>query len=478
MTALGASLWSRRYGRATAGIVSLAFLVAFETFAVATVMPQIARELDGLPLYAMAFAAPMALSVLSLTLAGPWTDAHGPGAALTLGTVVFVVGLVLAGVAPAMSVFVLGRAVQGLGTGLVSVGLYVLIARVYPDEVRPRVFTVMTSAWVVSALVGPALAAIVADRAGWRWVFLGVPALALAAVALIRGASSTVPAGPACGGDAKCATGAADPDGARAPAGPDWVEGPADAAGPTASAEPRGPARKERTRWAAAAAVGVLAVSLAGQREVPGWPALLVVALGSVVVCGARLLPPRSWRGGHGLPSVIGVRGLLGAGFFAVEVYLPLTLVEHRGLSATHAGLVLTASAVAWFAGAWLAAHLHLLDDRLRRVRLGAALVAVGIAGFSATLVTAVPVGIAFAGWSVAGAGMGMAFSTLSASSFSTRLRAVRGRAAPRCTWVTRSPNRLSSQWGRWCSHRSSWSARLQASPSTPAWDWSPQWGP
>lgn len=72
-TVVGAPLWSRQYGATTTGIVSLGFLVAFEAFAVATVMPLIARDLDGLPLYAMAFAAPMALSVLSLAMA-----VHGP----------------------------------------------------------------------------------------------------------------------------------------------------------------------------------------------------------------------------------------------------------------------------------------------------------------------------------------------------------------------------------------------------------------
>lgn len=278
-----------------------------------------------------------------------------------------------------MIVFLVGRAVQGLGAGLVSVGLYVLIARVYPDDMRPRVFTVMTSAWVVPALVGPALAAIVADYFGWRWVFLGVPVLALAATVLLGVASRAV------------------------------VGGATPTAGGVGTADPR------RVRWAATAAAGVLIVNLAGQRQFPGWPTLLVVALAAVTICGARLLPPRSWRGGPGLPSVIGVRGLLGAGFFAVEVYLPLTLVEHRGLTPAHAGLVLTVSAVAWFTGAWLATHLHVLDPRLRRVRLGAALVAVGIGMFAATLVSAVPVAVALAGWAVAGAGMGMAFATLSA---------------------------------------------------------------
>src|SRR5260370_37109329 len=40
---------------------------------------------------------------------------------------------------------------------------------------------VLSSAWIVPGLIGPALAGVVADFVGWRWVFLGlVPILPLA----------------------------------------------------------------------------------------------------------------------------------------------------------------------------------------------------------------------------------------------------------------------------------------------------------
>ena len=43
-------------------------------------------------------------------------------------------------------------------------------------------FAVLSTAWVVPALAGPALAGFIADSFGWRWVFLGlVPLVAVAA---------------------------------------------------------------------------------------------------------------------------------------------------------------------------------------------------------------------------------------------------------------------------------------------------------
>jgi MFS family permease len=109
----------------------LAFLVAFESLAVATVMPVVADELGGLELYALAFAAPIAVGIVSMTLAGPLMDRHGPATGLQAGVAVFVGGLLLAGLAPSMPVFLAGRAVQGLGMGFVGVALYVVIGRTF-----------------------------------------------------------------------------------------------------------------------------------------------------------------------------------------------------------------------------------------------------------------------------------------------------------------------------------------------------------
>lgn len=178
-------LWLGPYGRVVAGIFALAFLIAFESIAVATVMPVVADDLDGLSLYALAFAAPTAVAVITMAIAGPMIDRRGPGRGLILGIGIFVLGLLIAGLAPTMELFLVGRCVQGLGSGFLGVGLYVVIGKVFPDAMRARVWTVMTSAWLLPGLVGPVIAGVIADHVGWRWVFLGVPAIAVASVALI-----------------------------------------------------------------------------------------------------------------------------------------------------------------------------------------------------------------------------------------------------------------------------------------------------
>lgn len=384
--AVAASLWRGRHLRTTIGIFALGFMIAFEYLAVATVMPDVAAGLDGLSLYAVAFAAPIGVSVVGYAVSGPAIDRSGPRRALDLGVLVFAAGLVLSGVAPTMLVFVAGRAVQGLGSGMVGTALYVVVAQAYPERLRPRAFTVLTGAWVLPALVGPVAAAWVADAASWRWVFLGVPGLSVLAWLLVRGAPSR----------------------ARG-----------DDSGPPA-----------RVGWAVAASVGVLLVSVAGQGDVVLWPVLLAAAAAVVLVAGPRLLPVGTWRGARGLPSVIGTRGLVGAAFAGAEAYVPLMLTLERGLTLTDAGWVLTVGAVTWFGGSWVVIRVPALHDEVRRVRLGIVLLTAGLAVFATAAADGVPLLVPVLGWGVAGLGIGMAFSTLSVLTLAAAPEGEEGRAS------------------------------------------------
>jgi MFS family permease len=364
-------LWTGPHGRVVVGIFSLAFFVAFESLAVATVMPAVADELGGLGSFALAFAAPIAVGIVSMTVAGPLMDRRGPGLGLRLGVAVFVVGLLVAGLAPSMPVFLAGRAVQGLGMGFVGVGLYVVIGQTFHEDLRARVFTVVTSAWVLPALVGPFVAGAVTDLVGWRWVFLAVPVIAVASLALIWEAL-------------------------------DAIEG-----------DPEVVVDRRRVVWAAIVATGVVAVSVGGHRTVPWWPVVVAAAVIVTLRYASRLLPAGAWRARRGLPVVVITRSLLCAAFLGAETYIPLSLVQHRDLSVTRAGLLLTSAAVLWFSGAWLAAHVPALSSKPLRVRLGAACVLTGVGAGFLTLVPWVPVCVVAAAWAVGGLGMGIAVSTL-----------------------------------------------------------------
>ena len=79
-----------------------------------------------------------------------------------------------------MQVLVAARFVQGLGAGTIPPIAYVAIGRSLPDRLRPRMFATLSTAWVLPGVIGPAIAGVVGEFVGWRYVFLGLlPLIAL-----------------------------------------------------------------------------------------------------------------------------------------------------------------------------------------------------------------------------------------------------------------------------------------------------------
>jgi MFS family permease len=382
------SPFSGRYRTVTVAMVALVALGAFEALAVTTTMPTVVAALGGLGLYAMAFAGPLASGVVGMVAAGGWTDRRGPAGSLYAGVGLFVAGLVVAGTASTMAVVVTGRVVQGLGSGMFGVALYVVVARVYPDSLQPRVLAAFSAAWVLPAVVGPAIAGTVAERLGWRWVFLAVPLLAVPAVLLMRPALAT--------------TTTTD----RRPTGP--------TSSPTSSPTATPSSSRVRLLRAVGAASGLLMLQVGGQAD--GVQAVLLVAAGLALLGSTvrGLLPRGTLRVARGLPAVLVVRGMLAAAFFAAEVYLPLLLTTERRLSPTQAGVALTAGALTWSLGSWLRSRFEGRWPDRGILLVGAGAIAVGITLAALGLWPAFPVVATIAGWGAAGLGMGLAYPTLS----------------------------------------------------------------
>src|SRR3712207_5115777 len=137
-------------------------------------MPVAARELDGLAYYAWSFSAFLIGMLFATVVAGRLADRIGPAKPLLVGMLIFVGGLLLAGAAQHMAQLVGGRLVQGLGSGLMNTAVFVLVAQAYSQTQRPRVFTFISTGWVLPSFVGPPVSAWLAERLSWHWVFYAV----------------------------------------------------------------------------------------------------------------------------------------------------------------------------------------------------------------------------------------------------------------------------------------------------------------
>ena len=103
-------------------------------------MPTVSEDLDGRAWYSATFSATLAASIVGMVAAGIWADRKGPRGPMVASAVVFGVGVLAAGLAPGIEVFVAARFLQGLGGGAMTVALYVLVARIYDPVDHPRIF--------------------------------------------------------------------------------------------------------------------------------------------------------------------------------------------------------------------------------------------------------------------------------------------------------------------------------------------------
>ncbi|MEU7477623.1 MFS transporter [Lentzea sp. NPDC042327] len=361
-------LWSPDRRWPTTGIVLLVTLLAFEAMGVGTAMPTMVRELHGEALYAWPFLANLAASVMATVFSGRLSDRRGPKPAVLIGVSLFLAGLVVAGVAENMTVLLAGRALQGLGAGFLIVAIYVVIALAYPESDRPAVFGALSAAWVVPSLVGPAVAGWATEHLTWRLVFLAIVPLVLVGSVLLVPVLRKLP---------------------------------------PHTATP--PVRRFLPAAALAAGAGVASLSWALQHRT-WW--LLAVALLLLTPAVRILLPKGTLIARRGLPVTILARGLLAGTFFAVESFIPLTLTVVHGYSPLEAGIPLTVSALGW-AGASMWASRHPEIERYTLVRTGFLFTAAGMAAVTLVAPSWGPAWLTFLLWAVAGAGMGMATSSV-----------------------------------------------------------------
>jgi MFS family permease len=381
-------IWAPAHRTLTVGLVLAVTFVAFEALAVATILPVVGRHLGDLRLYGWVFSAFLLASLIGIVLAGTLADRVPLGRLMLAGLGSFALGLVIGGTAPDMLVLVAGRAVQGLGAGVVPAVAYVAISRCYAEESRPRMFAVLSTAWVVPGMIGPAIAALVAAAVGWRWVFLGLLPLVIVAGVLVVLALRDVPP-PANPGTASVPYLA--------------VLGVVVGAGTAL----------------ASLSSGIVAAAAAGGI---GGSVLLAVSV-------RRLTPPRYLSARPGLTATIFSRSLLTCCYFAGDAYVPYSVVTVRHAPTALAALALTASTLTWTAGSWVQARYIVRWGPRRLVRAGEALVAVGLALMCVVLLPSVPPALAIAAWAVAGGGIGTAYAPLSVTTLDRAAPGEEGRA-------------------------------------------------
>ena len=278
------------------GLVSVVTLVAFESLAVTTILPEVESDLGGIAWYGWVTAAFFLGTMIGIVFAGEQADRRGAGPPYLLGLVLFADRpRSCAGSRRACRCSSSDGSCRGSARASCRRSATWRSAVPSTSSERPRMFAILSTAWVVPGLIGPVLAERIAEGIGWRWVFLGlVPLVACAGLFVLPAIFRIGPVearrvSTAC---RSCAGG--------------W-------------SKRRGSPPARRSSWPASPPSRWLLV-----------PALVV---GALVAVGpfSRLTPAGTLRGAPGLPAVIASRGVLTFAFFATDAFVPFAVITRAG---------------------------------------------------------------------------------------------------------------------------------------------------
>jgi len=319
------------------------WLNAADTLVTVTIMPSVAREIGGYQYFGWSIAAFLLGSILAGACAGKLSIRLGLRRATALAGLVYAAGCAMGALAPDFLIFVAGRLVQGLGAGAIVSLCYVAITAMFPESLWPRVYGAIAGVWGAATLLGPLCGGLFAEAGFWRgafWLFVVQGVIFVGAVLVM------VPAAPR---------------------------------GPASSRVPG--------RQLALLVVGVSLIAAAG--VVPSHAAAALCALFGVLAMAAllwvngraddRLLP----RAAGDLTTATGL-GLMviffcEAATVGFSVYGPTFIQVLHGASPLLSGYVIGGIAAGWTGCSFAVAGLKPRHEGLA-IRLGAVVIAVGVA--------------------------------------------------------------------------------------------------
>jgi EmrB/QacA subfamily drug resistance transporter len=173
------------------------FLEALDQTIVGTAMPRIIANLHGLDRYSWVVTAYILASMTMIPVVGKLSDQFGRKWFLLVGTVLFLLGSILAGASQSMNQLIIFRSVQGLGAGIGMALVATVMADLMPAAERAKWGGLFGLVYGVSTLVGPTcggwlaehgplLGNLVTEESRWRWVFyVNLPIGLIAVIALL-----------------------------------------------------------------------------------------------------------------------------------------------------------------------------------------------------------------------------------------------------------------------------------------------------
>jgi len=377
-------LLGSRYAPIAAVLAGGVLLEASNVYLTTSLLPTIVGEIGGSEFYAWTMMVFLLASVVSAMLVSRILTRQGAVRAYLLALGLFALGSLLCAMSPWMWALLVGRAVQGLGGGLLAGLGYALIQRALPERLWARGAALVSAMWGVGNIVGPVVGGVFAQLNAWRVTFVGLAIVsALIGLVVLR-----------------------------------WM--------------PRTTRSRSRDSipWASLVllASGVAAVGVAGVMPTGGSTAVAIVvgiALGAWFLRHESrgrngILPKVTFAPGSSLRWVYLAVAVLAFGI-GTEAFIPLFGQEIGGMNPFTAGLLGAALSLGWSVTQVFTASASRYTARRGLITAGPLVLGAGLAAFGLLQhegPSALVMVLWFASLFAAGAGIGLGFPHLTVAAF------------------------------------------------------------
>ncbi len=171
------------------------FAGALDLGVLSPALPAIAREFT-VPTgdLAWVFTLYLLVTVASIAISSTLADRFGRRAVYMSCIGLFVLGSLVAVIAPSYGVFLFARALQALGAGGVFPVATAAIGDVVEPQRRGSALGLVAATWGLAAVIGPAFGGLVTHFVSWRWIFaLNFPLAAIVLLLAYRYLPRTAP---------------------------------------------------------------------------------------------------------------------------------------------------------------------------------------------------------------------------------------------------------------------------------------------
>ncbi|KAF7976442.1 hypothetical protein HWV62_6677 [Athelia sp. TMB] len=157
------------------------FLAALDLTAISTALPTIAAALHSED-FAWIGNAYSITSTAFIPWAGGAAHIFGRRPILLIGLLCFLVGSAMCGASTTMSLMLAGRAIQGVGSGVILALVEIVLADLVPLAERGAFQGAFGAVWALASATGPVIGGALA-AANWHWLFyLNLPLTAIVIV--------------------------------------------------------------------------------------------------------------------------------------------------------------------------------------------------------------------------------------------------------------------------------------------------------